>query len=706
MKKLLPILALILFTAGCYNNTPSPRAGKINITDLSEHYELGGEWEFYWKKFYLGEGFNSKEAVADKKYINYMTSWSNAVIDGWDVPDTGYATYRLTISLPPDQKDPLFLIIPYYAMPVNIFCNGRPVFSNGYVGTTPGTSRMQSFHPYITSASPENGKIELVIHASNFDLPRGGIKDVIIIGNRKNISRLADITISVEMILIGCLLIMCIYDLILYLVTKRNSVYIYFAIVCLSSAIYSTVSGTSLLSRLGMPWEQFVMIRYISWIIAVYFYFRFFSILFKQYNNRVISFFYTASTIIICAVILLTPFSIYNYLYYPITFLYLFSIVYYLTVSINEFIKRKKNSALLLLSFIILIAIICIERFFRLTIYQYNIVSPADLVLFCVLQSIILGRTINEDFSEKINLAAALQKSNSELTALNKHLQNIVAEKTDELKRQNQEISDQNRRIMKMNLNLEERVKASIENIRLKDDMLTINSRQASIGEMIGFIGHQWKQNIYAISLYIEGLKNILTQKGSIDINTARVPFDKIDSSILEMYSTLEDFNNFLKPGKEVEFFSIEGAVEDTILMMHDLILINSVRVIRDYRSRPSLIGFSNELKQVVLNIIKNSIDAFNEKERDNRVIEISIDSSDEMNHLRIRDNAGGVQTDNQQSIFEKFYTSKKKGTGLGLYIAKIIIEQRFNGKIELQNTGDGAVISISIPVFTEDTPI
>jgi len=106
----------------------------------------------------------------------------------------------------------------------------------------------------------------------------------------------------------------------------------------------------------------------------------------------------------------------------------------------------------------------------------------------------------------------------------------------------------------------------------------------------------------------------------------------------------------------------------------------------------------------VVVNIIKNSIDEFNERGVAERRLSITVDRKSGINFVRIKDNAGGIKLETPSGVFDKFRTSKKTGTGLGLYISKIIIEQRFNGKIEARNTGEGAEFIIEIPVYAGET--
>jgi hypothetical protein len=171
--------------------------------------------------------------------------------------------------------------------------------------------------------------------------------------------------------------------------------------------------------------------------------------MFREYSSRIISVLYSVTAVICCGVIIIGPSAGYDFLYYIITILYLFSIAYFLGVSVHAFINKKKNSGLLVVSFLLLVPLMFSGKILRFSMTRFNIVGPAEIVLFCVIQSIIIGRNINVQYRKNRELTAALQQSNAELTVLNKHLELMVAEKTDELKRQNAEISEQNRKILR-----------------------------------------------------------------------------------------------------------------------------------------------------------------------------------------------------------------------------------------------------------------
>lgn len=698
------LLAALLCSTGCFKRSVLPPDGIVKHESLSDGgiIELSGPWEFYRGSFYTGNEFNSEEAVRQREYMEYGAFLNRALPDNFRKPGYCFATYRLRIAVPQKPEEKILLRIPAYSMAVDIYCNNVHIFSNGETGRSLERSDVVKYYPVVMEAPVLNGIMELVIHASGCHLTKRSVNEPLIIGYSGTLSRYVDVTASLEMMLTGWLLIMFLYNMVLFIVLRRGRLYLFFALVCFAASMHAMVSGSSLLGRLGIQWDILQKISYLSWLGAVYFYYSFFTMMYREYSRRVISFLYSAITALCCVIILIKPGPGYYYLYYIITVLYLFSIVYFLGISLHAFTKKKKNSGLLLFSFILLVPLLFSGNYLRFSMTRFNVVGPAEIVLFCIIQSIIIGRNINVQYIKNRELTAALQKSNAELTMLNKHLELMVAEKTDELKRQNEEISQQNRKIMDMNMNLEERVRTSIKDMQQKDDMLTISARQAAMGEMLGFIGHQWKQNLYAISLYTEALKNLLNSKDEFNKKAAGESLDKIDSFVIAMFNTFNSFNNFIKPAGDAEIFSIKEAVDDTIALMHDFITINSVTVERDYKGDPVLEGLSNELEQVLMNIIKNSIDEFNERGIAERMLSISVSRNNGMNYVRIKDNAGGIKLDNPSGVFDKFRTSKKTGTGLGLYISKIIIEQRFNGKIEARNTADGAEFIIGIPFYEE----
>lgn len=364
---------------------------------------------------------------------------------------------------------------------------------------------------------------------------------------------------------------------------------------------------------------------------------------------------------------------------------------------------KKIQSLPIILTLLVMILITaCVEVSFLPVI----VIQVGCLLIVIIYSIIIIFLIFKKNKSAVLiyNLEKNILEKTEKLKLANQNFEEILKVKTEEFEKQNLVLSMNKRIIMSHNTDLEKIIETTVKENSQNNVMILLNSRLATMGEMISSIGHQWKQNLYAISLYTEGLKNILKQKGILDTATAKEPLDKIDTSIIGMYNNLNDFSDFVKPEKDIEFLSLIDVVEETLNFMRDFITINSVEIIRDYKDHPSITGFSNELKQVIMNILKNAIDVFDEQMIKDRVVLISIHCDDKFNYINIKDNAGGIALDNPDGVFDKYFTSKDNGTGLGLYLSRIVIEQRFCGKIEVQNLEGGACFTISIPVFTEDT--
>jgi len=251
----------------------------------------------------------------------------------------------------------------------------------------------------------------------------------------------------------------------------------------------------------------------------------------------------------------------------------------------------------------------------------------------------------------------------------------------------------------KFNTQLEERVKKELEKNREKDKIMFLQSRMAQMGETIAMIAHQWRQplNNLAIlnqSLYLKYKKNTLDEK-SIEkfFNSSR-------ELITHMSKTIDDFKEFFKPDKEKDKFCLN----ETILHLLDLIKPEfdnlNIYIQRDCSTKVFLYGYKNEFSQAILNILNNAKDALVSNQILNKQIHINLGLDDKNIYLVIRDNAGGINPDIIDKIFDPYFSTKddKNGTGLGLYMSKMIIEEHMNGEISVVNDEEGAIFIIKIP--------
>jgi PAS domain S-box-containing protein len=228
------------------------------------------------------------------------------------------------------------------------------------------------------------------------------------------------------------------------------------------------------------------------------------------------------------------------------------------------------------------------------------------------------------------------------------------------------------------------------ENLKQRE-MLREQSKMAAIGEMIGAIAHQWRQPLNALSINIQNLEYDF-EDGIIDKEFIKEFVEKNNKTIGFMSSTIDDFRNFFRVDKEKDFFSIKEAVESSISMQSAQLKNHSITLYLEGDDF-EVNGYKSEFQQVILNIINNAQDALMENNIRDPKIEIRLENG----IVSIKDNAGGIPKDIIDRVFEPYFTTKEygQGTGLGLYMSKMIIEDNIEAKLKVSNVDDGAMFTI-----------
>ncbi len=234
---------------------------------------------------------------------------------------------------------------------------------------------------------------------------------------------------------------------------------------------------------------------------------------------------------------------------------------------------------------------------------------------------------------------------------------------------------------------------------REKDILLIYQSRQAKMGEMMGNIAHQWKQPLNSINLV---LANIMDRYRYGDLSEASLAasIGKAEGIIRDMSETINDFTGFLKPPKEKEVFDVHDSMDRALSMMEESLHKHRIRL-RYQREEPCMAyGYANELSHVLFNIISNARDAIAEANPPGRQIDIRIRQEGRSLFIQVINRECRIEKDILPRVFDPYFTTKaeKDGTGIGLYISKVIVEQRMNGRIWLQNIADGVSCAISLP--------
>ena len=249
-----------------------------------------------------------------------------------------------------------------------------------------------------------------------------------------------------------------------------------------------------------------------------------------------------------------------------------------------------------------------------------------------------------------------------------------------------------------LNENLSLKVKQGIEEAKQKDRKILEQAKLARIGSMISMIAHQWRQPLSQLSGILMELETT-TRFKKVDNDYILNAIDKSDKMIEFMSNTIDDFRNFYKPDKKKEDFYVSDACKKAINIIDATLENLSIDLILEIKDDKKIFGYPTEFSQVILNIISNAKDILMERNIKNPKIEINIESKGILSIIIIKDNAGGIEEKNLEQIFDPYYSTKdsSKGTGLGLYISKLIIERNMGGDLSVSNNSEGAVFKIVV---------
>ncbi len=267
------------------------------------------------------------------------------------------------------------------------------------------------------------------------------------------------------------------------------------------------------------------------------------------------------------------------------------------------------------------------------------------------------------------------------------------------------EVYRKHKELKELNTTLDQKVKDQIDHIREQEQTLIQQSKMAEMGEMLSDISHQWKQPLTILSLQLDTIQT--------DVNDNRISKEQIGQDLSEcfklirhMHQTIEDFKNFYKPDTDKKLFNTAEAIEEVIKMEKTSLYRHTIELIfekEDEADQYTIVGFEGQFKQVILTLVNNAIEQIsnnithNIQEKNSGKITIKLFKNQDKLFVQVQDNAGGIDSKIIDKIFNPYFSTKHDtgGSGIGLYMAKTILEKNFQGKLTAKNIKGGASFEI-----------
>ncbi len=275
----------------------------------------------------------------------------------------------------------------------------------------------------------------------------------------------------------------------------------------------------------------------------------------------------------------------------------------------------------------------------------------------------------------------------------------------------------------------EQRLSLEMQKNKEQEKMLIQQDRLASMGQMLGAIAHQWRQPLNALGLMVQDIKDAY-EYGELDQAYLNDNVNRAMEQISFLSNTIDDFRNFFKRDKEKECFELPEVIRAILKILSIQLQKHSIRIEVEYRKNlgeelssieSALVGVEerttcqncsfeiesipNEVKQVLLNLINNAKDAILEKREKNGkffegVIQIRVLKVNPFFSVQIRDNGCGIRVEDFDKIFDPYFSTKEegKGTGIGLYMSRMIVENSLGGKLLAETNQRGAIFTLFLP--------
>lgn len=310
----------------------------------------------------------------------------------------------------------------------------------------------------------------------------------------------------------------------------------------------------------------------------------------------------------------------------------------------------------------------------------------SETAIFSAVLGLVIASLLIRSHTKKVtDFEDEVTAHHNKLTRFNEELEAQVARKTEELR--------------DLNESLENKVKEKVAQITKQEELMITQSRLAAMGEMMSMIAHQWRQPLATTTLMItnERIKSMMAGEERRESDKI---LDKISDTMVYLSDTIDDFQTYFKPNRCTEERVICELIERVQNFIEPRVRHANVRMhLQGCPEDIRIDTYANEVVQVLINLVNNSIDALLQKREGSRDIWLDVRETEQSAIITVQDNGGGIDEKIIQRIFEPYFSTKSKnGTGLGLYMVKMIVDKHICGSIDVANTEEGACFTFVIP--------
>ncbi len=399
---ILVIVALLFSTVSCYKpwcsslgDKQQAKKGKIHLTDhdfqCDDLVKLDGEWDFYWKQLLEPSDFQSSPSPQITGRLVFPGFWNEYTLDGKELEEDGYATFRLIITIP-DQD--IRYGLKFYEMETayRVWVNGKPAVQCGKVGKS-REDMIPSWKRYEYYFQPGSEKVELVLQMSNYYHRRGGPEESILFGPEKLMRSYTQQKIAVELFLLGSILIMAVYHLILYFLRKKDTPPLYFALLCIIVGLRIPLSGEKLVYEVfpSIPWVIATKIEYLNLVLIIPFVAMFF---YSLYSDVISGYFIraiNAVSIFMFLIILFTRANMYTHTAIPIEIVLVVLGIYVMYSLVRAILHKQEGAAIVLVGMLFFFLFGINDILYNNLVINTAYLAPVGLFLMLFSQAVVLS---------------------------------------------------------------------------------------------------------------------------------------------------------------------------------------------------------------------------------------------------------------------------------------------------------------------------